>query len=236
MRKHETEVIRVLLLARAGLRRDALAALLRQQRHLKVVEVVSDVAALLAAVRSAGCEVVLWRGEARDVDALPKVAQACQAAGVHVLLLTEAGEVELHQRALAAGVRGVSVISAETGALLQAIERVAAGNLHIESEVIPDLLKVVMVKHAPPQEASTVVEEPQLAARPAEEKEKWSLSPREMEVLQLLCMGLSSREIAQRLHLSRRTVDNLLGRMYQKTQTTGRTGLAVRAKEEGLCD
>jgi DNA-binding NarL/FixJ family response regulator len=53
------------------------------------------------------------------------------------------------------------------------------------------------------------------------------LSPREGEVARLAVSGLGNREIAERLGVSKRTVDNQLQRVYEKLEVTGRTQLAA---------
>ena len=51
------------------------------------------------------------------------------------------------------------------------------------------------------------------------------LSKREREVAMLAAEGLTSKDIGERLFLSRRTVENHLHRAYDKLGTTGRAGL-----------
>ena len=53
------------------------------------------------------------------------------------------------------------------------------------------------------------------------------LSKREREVALLAAQGLASKEIAARLHLSSRTVDNHLQRAYEKLGVTSRSDLAA---------
>jgi DNA-binding CsgD family transcriptional regulator len=53
------------------------------------------------------------------------------------------------------------------------------------------------------------------------------LTPREREVAMLAAAQTSSREIATRLHLSVRTVDNYLGRVYAKLGVSSRARLAT---------
>jgi len=52
-----------------------------------------------------------------------------------------------------------------------------------------------------------------------------ALSAREREVAELAAQGMSNREIASRLYLSSRTVENHLQRVYDKLGVTGREGL-----------
>ncbi len=55
------------------------------------------------------------------------------------------------------------------------------------------------------------------------------LTPRELEVIGLLVDGLSNQEIADRLSLSRRTVQAHVASAMGRTQTRSRTQLAVFA-------
>lgn len=62
------------------------------------------------------------------------------------------------------------------------------------------------------------------------------LAPREREVAQLAAARWRSREIAERLGISARTVDNTLAKLYRKLDITGRDDLARRLDELGLTD
>jgi DNA-binding NarL/FixJ family response regulator len=94
-----------------------------------------------------------------------------------VLMLSMHSEQTLVRQALAAGARGYVLKNAMDLDLAAAVKRVAAGE--------------------------TVVD-PAVAVPPAGEKNR--LTPREMEVLQLICKGLSNKEIAAQLNLSANTV------------------------------
>jgi DNA-binding NarL/FixJ family response regulator len=60
------------------------------------------------------------------------------------------------------------------------------------------------------------------------------LSPREIEVLRLIARGLSSREIADRLTLSAKTVRNHTEHIYAKTGAGNRVTASLFAVEHGL--
>ncbi|HRV91408.1 MAG TPA: response regulator transcription factor [Anaerolineae bacterium] len=59
------------------------------------------------------------------------------------------------------------------------------------------------------------------------------LTEREVEVLELLCQGLTDKDIGQRLHISPRTVNGHLGHIYSKFNVHSRTEMMVLALEKG---
>ena len=60
------------------------------------------------------------------------------------------------------------------------------------------------------------------------------LSPRELEVLQLIAQGLSNDEIAKRLFLALDSVKGHNRRIYDKLEVQRRTEAVARARELGL--
>jgi len=68
--------------------------------------------------------------------------------------------------------------------------------------------------------------------RPEEEPIK--LTKRELEVLSLVIEGKSSKEVADMLYVSKRTVDFHLANIYDKLQVTNRVQAFRRATRLGL--
>jgi PAS domain S-box-containing protein len=86
--------------------------------------------------------------------------------------------------------------------------------------------------------SSTVVEKmaalrrPRGSNRPAPELA--DLSPREREILDLVCQGLADKEIARALDLSLNTVRNHVAAVYGKLDVHSRSALVVWARERGV--
>jgi DNA-binding NarL/FixJ family response regulator len=99
--------------------------------------------------------------------------------GVKILMLSMHAEGTLVRQAMDAGARGYILKSALDLDLAAAIKRVAAGE---------------------------TVLDPAVAHPPARTGGRNQLTPRELEVLQLICDGLSNRSIAEKLDLSVNTV------------------------------
>ena len=62
----------------------------------------------------------------------------------------------------------------------------------------------------------------------------WTLTQRELEVLQLLAEGATNSEISLRLYISQKTTKNHLAAIFQKLDVTNRTQALVRAVVMGL--
>ncbi len=60
-----------------------------------------------------------------------------------------------------------------------------------------------------------------------------SLSAREMEIIDLVADGLTNQEIAERLTISKRTVDNHVSNMFTKTGSKNRVALLNWAMDHG---
>ena len=68
----------------------------------------------------------------------------------------------------------------------------------------------------------------------AKRLEQLGVTPRELEILQLIAAGLSTREISERLFVSENTVKTHSSRLFSKLDARRRTQAVQRAKEAGL--
>ena len=75
---------------------------------------------------------------------------------------------------------------------------------------------------------------PAIAARLAERNRRSSLSPRELEILELLSKGLTNKEIGQAFGISKHTVRNHINNITQKLDVTDRTEAASVAIKQGI--
>ena len=85
-------------------------------------------------------------------------------------------------------------------------------------------------------ESSDDYEDTDVSARKDDDRQSgpWSLTQRELEVLQLLAEGTTNGEISQRLYISPKTTKNHLAAIFQKLDVTNRTHALVRAVVMGL--
>ncbi|WP_285708377.1 response regulator transcription factor [Microtetraspora sp. NBRC 16547] len=187
----------------------------------------------------AGCDVVATTGEGRQalrvaaavrpdvvvldlrLPDLPGVEVARGlAASKHppqVLVLSASGEQEDVLEAVKAGASGYLVKSASRAEFLEAVRRTAEG----DPVFTPGLAGLVLGEYrrlstqAPPDDGPR-------------------LTDRETEVLRLVAKGLSYKQIAERLVLSHRTVQNHVQNTLSKLRLHNRVELARYAIERGL--
>ncbi|MET8046997.1 response regulator transcription factor [Streptosporangium sp. NPDC005286] len=134
-----------------------------------------------------------------------------------VLVLSASGEQEDVLEAIKAGASGYLLKSASKEEFLDAVRRTAGG----DAVFTPGLAGLVLGEYR------------RLAARPAPEAPP-RLTERETEVLRLVAKGLSYKQIAERLVLSHRTVQNHVQNTLNKLQLHNRVELARYAIEQGL--
>ncbi|MET7469726.1 response regulator [Micromonospora sp. NPDC005686] len=140
---------------------------------------------------------------------------------VRVLMLSASGEPQGVLDAVKAGATGYLVKSAAPAEFLDAVRRTAAG----EPVFTPGLAGLVLGEYR------------RLAAAPPDpDDDAPRLTERETEVLRLVAKGLSYKQIADRLGLSHRTVQNHVQNTLGKLQLHNRVELTRYAIERGLDD
>lgn len=140
---------------------------------------------------------------------------------VRVLILSASGEHEDVLAAVKAGAAGYLVKSASGEEFVDAVRRTADG----DAVFTPGLAGLVLGEYR------------RLADTPkVEEPAVPQLTERETEVLRLVAKGLSYKEIAERLYLSHRTVQNHVQNTLRKLQLHNRVELVRYAMQAGLDD
>jgi DNA-binding NarL/FixJ family response regulator len=154
--------------------------------------------ALLAVVGPVGAALARIRNTAQMLGTVPLVVLAEQ---VH------RGEV---YTALRTGAKAMVSIDADPEDLHRAIEAASRDKIFLSADVAE--LVVSDLAHVPPSSASV-------------DPNNMHLSGREMEIIRLLWDGLSTKEIARRLHVSFKTIENHRYNIYHKCGSSGLASL-----------
>ena len=145
-----------------------------------------------------------------------------QDPAARVLILSASGEQGDVLDAVKAGATGYLVKSASRDELLSAVRRVADG----DTVFTPGLAGLVL------GEFRRLLEGPR--SQDPREPAQPELTERETEVLKMVAKGMSYKQIADRLVLSHRTVQNHVQNTLRKLQMHNRVELTRYAIERGL--
>lgn len=210
-----TESIRVMVVDDHPLWRDAVERDLAEA-GLTVVATAATGREAIARFPAARPDVVVLDLQIPEPDGVAVTAEVVRGSEARVLILSASGEHGDVLAAMEAGATGYLVKSASREELLEAVRRVAAGEPVFTAGL-----------------AGLVLGEFQRRAD-APEPEESPLTERETEVLRLVAKGLSYRQIAERLVLSHRTVQNHVQNTLRKLQMHNRVELTRYAIERGL--
>lgn len=190
--------------------RGALRALLEEQPDLEVVGEATDLASARSAVAAEKPRVLILDVNLPDglgVDAVAGMRE--EAPETEIVLLTMERDMTLARRAFEDGARGYLLKDAAHLELIEAVRNASEGRDYASAAVAEGL-------------------------RSTARKERSILSPRETEVLRLMALGHTNREIAAQLSLSVRTVETHRAHVQQKLGLDGRPELTSYALENDL--
>ncbi|BCL13783.1 response regulator [Micromonospora sagamiensis] len=219
----EVEAVRVMVVDDHPMWRDGVARDLTEAGHL-VVATTGEGHQAVRIAPAARPDVVVLDLHLPDAGGV-EVIRGLRAAlpEVRVLMLSASGEEQDVLEAVKAGATGYLLKSAAAGEFLDAVRRTALG----EAVFTPGLAGLVLGEYR------------RLAARPgapADDDGAPRLTERETEVLRLVAKGLSYKQIAARLGLSHRTVQNHVQNTLGKLHLHNRVELTRYAIARGLDD
>ena len=198
---------------RSGLRR-----ILEAEGDLDVVGEAGSVAEAVSVARETRPDVFVMDIGLPDGSGVTATSEVLKVSpSTKVLVLTVHDDVAYLRRAFEGGASGYLVKDAADVDLVHAVRQVAAGHRYVHPELGAALLE--------PEAAASRLSGP-----------GGPLSDREVEVLQLIALGLTNAEIAQRLYVSVRTVESHRAHVQQKLGISTRAELVQLARDAGLLD
>ena len=207
-------MIRVLVKASSPIARAGLESLLQAHPALRLVEdSFGDVRGIEA---ESPPDVLLVEAETL-ADPAAREAMDWAVAGGPVVLLVNNPATEAVREALRAGVKAVLPSSLAGPEIVAAIEAAATGLVVLDAASIETLLRASSPVSSGGSDA--LVE---------------ALTPRELEVLQLLASGLGNKEIASRLEISEHTVKFHVASIMGKLGASSRTEAVTLGIRHGL--
>jgi len=210
------EPIRIVIADDHPIVRQGLAAVLEQEEDFKVVSQAGNGLEAVAQARELRPDIILMdlqMPEMDGVEAIQKIKE--EAPNIGIIILTTYDTDDYIFRGIEAGARGYLLKDSPPGEVLNAIRAVYKGESLIQPRVASRLLdRFSQLSRAP--DTGDV------------------LSPREVEVLQLMAKSTVNKEIATELLIGESTVKTHIVHIFNKLGVKGRTEAVAEASRRGI--
>lgn len=212
-------MIRVLVAAASAAMRAGLEALIASSPDLVVARLPTRSATLAQDIVAARPDVVLLELDWRSGDPTTSLpARGVEPEAPAMVILADMSQSTWVADALRAGAHAILPRDATSGEIVAAIRSASSGLITLH----PDVVAMLMPALATPARTLTPI-----TGMPA-------LTPREIEVLEMLAQGLGNKIIARQLGISEHTVKFHIGSIFTKLNASSRTEAVTTGARMGL--
>ncbi len=211
-------IIKILLIGDYSIFRSALRMLIETDKRLRVVgeaERIEDAAEII--LLESPDIVIADLPDSRAGDILPVFRDTLSP----VLVLISERDVDIYKKCLQLGISGLVLKEERSEVLFRAIEKIHGGELWFDRTMMGETIRQLL------DESQMLRENPRpnLVA---------GLTVREKEVIELICVGMKTREIADALFITENTVRHHLTSVFNKLELKGRLELVIYSFKNGL--
>jgi len=217
------KVYRIFIVDDHTLFRKGLKALIGQVPNMTIMSEASNGAQFLNSLKKGLLpDLVLMDINMPEMNGIEATKKALELyPDLKIVTLSMHGDEQYYYKMIDAGAKGFLLKDADSDELESAILEVIEGGSYFSQE----LLRNIIVNMG-----GSAKEEKQGGKRPVK------LSDREMEVLKYICTGMSTQEIADKLFISKRTVDRHRENLLLKTETHNSVSLVMYAIKNKLIE
>jgi DNA-binding NarL/FixJ family response regulator len=210
--------IKVIIVDDHSLFRNGMKLLLSAAGNFDIIAEASNGREFLDLLANYTPDIVLIDIDMPEIDGIEATTKALESfPAIKVICLSMYGEEEYYYKMIEAGVSGFLLKNSDINEVKGAIEAVYKGGKYFSQELLYNVVKNIKTN----QVSQELIE---------------NLSDRELEVLKQICIGLSNQEIAENLHISKRTVDKHRANLLDKTNSKNTAHLVMYAIKNKLID
>ena len=193
--------------------REGLKLLLSNQEFVRHIYEASNGKESIENLSFVDCDIVLMDIEMPEMNGIEATGAALRVKpGLKVIVLSMYGDEQYYYKMVDAGVKGFVLKNSGIEKVIEAIHRVAAGENYFSEELLVNILNHMRE-----------------GGKPEPEVPDNEISGRELEILYHVCLGLSNQEIADKLFISKRTVDKHRANLLSKTGCRNTAALVMYA-------
>jgi DNA-binding NarL/FixJ family response regulator len=219
-------MIRILLVDDQSLIRQALSTLLNLETDLEIVGTAENGEIAIAQFAQLQPDVVLMDMRMPIMNGCQATQTICQQyPQANILILSTHDDGDDVINALQAGAKGYLLKDMLSDDLAQAIRNIHQGY----TQLAPGLINRFIHRSADTPTPSKILPTPTAEALPIA-----NLTPKELEVSQLIGSGASNREIAQKLFITENTVKTHVNNIFNRLGLKNRSQLAIYANRHLL--
>jgi DNA-binding NarL/FixJ family response regulator len=145
-----------------------------------------------------------------DGDKATRLALA-KYPDIKILVLSMHCNINYYQKMLAAGAKGFILKDSSKDELKKAISEILAGNSYFSATLLQNIIQSFNISSQ------------------NSEIKALDLSRREIAMIELICKGLSNKEISEKLFTSTKTIESAKTKLFEKTQVKNSIELVVFA-------
>lgn len=191
--------------------RNGLKLLINTTDDFKIIEEASDGEEFLDKIRVNRPDLVLLDISMPKMDGIEAAAAALELyPDLPIITLSMYGEEDYYFKMVSVGVKGFLLKNSDITEVVTALETVSEGGTYFSQELLLNLVS-------------------SLKSTGGEVELFTDISEREKEILLLICQGFSNHEIADKLFISKRTVDKHRANILAKTSCKNTANLVVYA-------
>ncbi|HNQ68031.1 MAG TPA: response regulator transcription factor [Bacteroidales bacterium] len=204
-------IYKVMIVDDHALFRNGLKLLLNSFPEFKVIAEAANGIEFLNSIDILPVDLVLLDIDMPEMDGIEAAQQALKKyPDLKIITLSMFGDEDYYYKMVEAGVCGFLLKDSDIDEVYSAMCSVVEGRNYFSQELLQNLLK--NIKN--PEESLA---------------DFLDLSAREIEIISLICQGLSNIEIGEKLFLSKRTVEKHRANILEKTDTKNTASLVMFA-------
>ncbi len=201
--------------------RDGLKLLLGQFPFIGTIEEASNGKEFLDSLESGSPDLVLMDINMPVMGGIEATKEALQRyPDLKIIVLTTFHDEDYVEQMMMAGVEGYMLKRSTSEEFEEALLKVNSGGNYFSDEIIRTVSRNLQRLRS---------EVGRLASMP-------EFTPREREVLELICQGYNNDQIADRIHISPKTVEKHKSSLFQKTHSGNTVNLIIYAFKNELVD
>lgn len=201
--------------------KDAIQTMLEIDGIAEVIAMASNGKELLELLNEFQPEIILMDIDMPVMDGIEASRQiSATYPHIKIMALSMFGEEKYYKEMIEAGAKGFVLKSSGKKELERAIKEIAMGESYFSNELLRKIISKIGQYNAKESSKAATVD----------------FTEREKEVIQCLCLGLSTQEIAEKLYLSTKTVENYRVKLLNKTSCKNSVGLVVYAIKHGIVE